>query len=101
MADSVKITFESLYEFSRREKDVDDLQQLPETFLDDVTRYVAERKAMLEESANKTDVFSLAERDKLDMQLRNVRKIIRELWERRERKILEMAFTNMRTHKYQ
>lgn len=97
MVEGVKITFESLFEIARREKDTQELQELPSSFLDDVVRYVGERKAMLDDAQSKSDVFSLAERDKLSVQLLNVRKIVRELWERRERKILDLVFTRVRT----
>jgi len=94
----VVITFESLYEFSRRERDKDDLLELPPTFLDDVVRYVREKKAILDASNVQNDAFSIAERKSQSQQLETVKKLFRELYERRERKIVDLALNRVKTN---
>ena len=94
----VVITFESLYEFSRRERDKDDLLELPVTFLDDVVRYVREKKAILDEANVQNDAFSIAERKSQSQQLETVKKLFRELYERRERKIVDLALNRVKTN---
>lgn len=94
----VKITYETLYEILRREKSHDELQKLDETFFNDVVEYLKEKHAILQEAAGKFDMFSVDERDNTQTQLNNVRRILKELYERREKKIIEMALNKSRTN---
>ena len=93
----VAITYETLYELLRREKSRDELQSLDAGFLPDVLNYLKDKQKMLDDAARKQDMFSLDEREKTQVQLVNIRKIVRELYERREKKILEMALNKSRT----
>jgi DNA replication initiation complex subunit (GINS family) len=94
----VRITYETLYEILRREKNKDELQKLDETFYADVLSYLEEKNKMLQEAAGKFDMFSVDERDNTQVQLNNVRKILKELYERREKKIIETALNKSRTN---
>lgn len=93
----VAITYETLYELLRREKSRDELQPLDAGFLPDVLNYLKDKQRMLDDAERKQDMFSLDEREKTQVQLVNIRKIVRELYERREKKILEMAINKSRT----
>ncbi len=93
----VAVTYETLYEMLRREKSREELQALDEGFLLDVLNYLREKQRILDEAEKKQDLFSLDEREKTQVQLVNIRKIVRELYERREKKIADMALNRSRT----
>lgn len=93
----VAVTYETLYELLRREKLRDELQTLDNGFLLDVLGYLRDKQRILDEAEQKQDLFSLDEREKTQVQLVNIRKIVRELYERREKKIIEMALNRSRT----
>jgi DNA replication initiation complex subunit (GINS family) len=94
---NVTITYETLYELFRREKNRPELQDLPETFFKDVLEYVREKRRFLEESQQKLDIFSEGEKQKTQLQLTNIKKLIKDLYERREKKIVDMAINKSRT----
>jgi DNA replication initiation complex subunit (GINS family) len=93
----VAVTYETLYEMLRREKSREELQGLDEGFLLDVLSYLREKQRILDDAEKKQDMFSLDEREKTQVQLVNIRKIVRELYERREKKIADMALNRSRT----
>ena len=93
----VAVTYETLYELLRLEKQREELQTLDEGFLIDVLQYLREKQRILDEAERKQDLFSLDEREKTQIQLVNIRKIVRELYERREKKIIEMSLNKSRT----
>lgn len=93
----VKVTYETLYELLRLEKQRDEIQPLDKSFLMDTLNYLREKQQILDEAEQKQDLFSTDEREKTQLQLVNIRKIIRELYERREKKIIEMALNKSRT----
>jgi DNA replication initiation complex subunit (GINS family) len=94
----VKVTYETLYELLRREKSKDELQKLDESFFRDVLDYLKEKTQMLQDTAGKFDMFSVEERETTQIQLNNIKKILKELYERREKKILEMALNKSKTN---
>lgn len=94
----VKITYETLYELLRREKSKDELQPLDESFFRDVLDYLKEKNKMIQDAAGKLDMFSVEEKDNTQIQLNNVRRILKELYERREKKILDMALNKSKTN---
>lgn len=94
----VRITYETLYELLRREKSKDELQKLDESFFRDVLKYLQEKSDMIKEAAGKFDMFSVEERENTQIQLNNVRRILKELYSRREKKIIDMALNKARTN---
>ena len=94
----IKITYETLYEILRREKSRDELQKLDESFFRDVLEYLKEKTSIVQEAAGKFDMFSVEERDNTQAQLNNVRRILKELYERREKKIIDMALNKSKTN---
>src|SRR3989338_7510311 len=70
----VSITYEMLYDMLRNEKAKFELQNIP------------------------VDIFSSTERSKQEMQLHNAKKLLRELYERREKKIMDMALNKSKTN---
>lgn len=93
----VIVTYETLYDALRREKLRDDLQALPAAFFSDVLVYLREKQQSYDESFSKMDIFSLGEREKLSVQIQNIRKILKDLYDRREKKIVDIAINKSRT----
>lgn len=87
----VIITYENLYEILRREKYRTELQKIDETFYQDVVKYLQEKTAILESQSKKDNIFASTELEKTQTQLKNVLKILKELYEKRENKILQFA----------
>ena len=92
----INITYETLFELLRREKTREELQKLDPEFFRDVLNYITEKTKSYEELKNKTDLFAADEKKKAEKQLQNIKKIIKELYERRERKIITAALDNSR-----
>ncbi len=97
-AKEVILTYETLYEFLRREKSREELQKLDERFLKDTLNYLREKQQAYDDNLTKNDIFSQSERDKLHIQITNIRKILRDLYDIRERKIINMAINRSRTN---
>ncbi len=92
----VVITFETLFELLRQEKNKEELQKLDYTFLLDAAAYIREKKRAIEHSQKTLDVFSIEEREKSEKQLQNILKIVKELYDRREKKIVHMSINRAR-----
>ena len=93
-AKEVNITYETLFELLKREKDTADLQKIEPSFFDNFVEYLNEKKDML----NKEDsLFSYDEKKKVEKQIDNARRLIKEIYERREKKILNIALMKSRT----
>lgn len=93
----VKITYEVLYDILRKEKSRPELQKLSNSFIQDVTEYLQEKKGIIDHSKVRSDLFSITERSKTEQQIINIKKIIKELYDRREKKILTIALNKSRT----
>lgn len=92
----VNITYETLFDLLRKEKTRDELQKFDENFLNDVMDYLKEKKALLESLKTKNDLFAAGEKKRTEVQYENIIKIISELYERREKKIIMMALDKSR-----
>lgn len=97
MADDIIITYETLYDILRREKNRDDLQKLPDNFLQDLTNYLKKKKEILSSQEQKKSVFTTVEVQKTRKQIESIQKIIKEMYERRESKIIQLALISSRT----
>jgi len=91
----IRITYETLFDLLRREKNREELQSLDNDFYEQVLAYLKEKKEALSRKGD--ELFVSAEREKLKIQFQNIRRIIKELYERREKKIINMALTRVRT----
>lgn len=90
------ITFETLYDIMRREKARDELQKLSESFYTDVVSYIRDKQQILESQAGKESIFASQELDKTRTQLKNVMKIVKDLYDKRESKIMHLAILSAR-----
>ena len=97
----VIITYENLYEILRREKYRTELQKIDETFYQDVIKYLQEKTAILESQSRKESIFASTEVEKTQTQLKNVLKILKELYEKRENKIIQFALFCSRSNNAQ
>ena len=95
--DEIKITLETLYDMLRNEKKKEELQQLENSFYMDVATYMREKKALLDTKRENEDIFASSDRSKLDYELRSIQRILKELYEKREKKIIDIALNKSRT----
>ncbi|MBD3313857.1 hypothetical protein GF345_05435 [Candidatus Woesearchaeota archaeon] len=91
----VAITYETLFEILRREKNREELQELQESFFMDVIRYVQGKLSII--SSQQNELFATDEKEKALIQLQNIKKILKELYDRREKKIINLAINKART----
>lgn len=92
----VIITYESLYDILRREKYRGELQNLDENFIKDVQSYLKEKAAILASQEKKSSIFASVEVEKTRTQLKNIKRILKELFELREHKITKQALMQSR-----
>jgi len=90
MADDVVITYETIYETLRREKYKEELQKLDENFYDNVANYLSEKIHFLNSQKDKESLFS-SELQKTQKQIDNLRRMLKELYDKREAKIMQLA----------
>ena len=95
MEKSVVITYETIYEVLRSEKYRDELQCLDEGFYEDAVNYIKEKRSILESQQNQESIFS-SEVEKTKKQLDNLKKMLKELYEKRESKIVQLALFTYR-----
>ena len=89
MEKEAKINYETLFEILRQEKTRRELQKLQPSFFHDVVIYFNEKMQFLKEK--KDDIFDMEEKSRVKKQVENIVMILRDLYERREKKIIDMA----------
>ncbi|HSU73252.1 MAG TPA: hypothetical protein VLJ21_05385 [Candidatus Binatia bacterium] len=94
----VALTYEKLYELLRREKNREELQALDVQFYTQLVVYLGEKDRTYSDTGTKNDLFSISERDRLHSELQNIRRLVKDLYERREKKVLDMALNRSRTN---
>lgn len=95
---NVIITYETLYEILRREKLRAELQPLDKHFFQDIVGYLSEKQSILESQMSKSSIFSSSETQKTQKQIENVKRMVKELYERRENKIMQLALFSSRAN---
>jgi len=93
----IVITHETLFEILKREKDRTELQKLDRTFYTDVVSYLNEKAKAME---GDDELFSAEDKKKTERQADNARRIIRDIFEKREKKVIGMALDKSRTKSY-
>ncbi len=96
--DEVVITYESLYELLRREKYRPELQKLDPIFYVNALNYLKEKHAILNSQENKDSIFAVNEVEKTRIQLRNIKSILKQIYEKREAKLIQLALFNSRNN---
>ena len=92
----VVITYDTLYEILRREKFKKELQKLDDNFFDNTLNYLNDKSKIDESQKEKDSIFS-SEFKKTEKTLENTKKILKELYEKRESKIIMLALFSSRT----
>ena len=92
------ITYDVLYELLRKEKYSTEIQKVDASFFKDVIRYLDEKESIIESQKSKESIFS-NDVQKTEKQVENIKRIIQDLYERRERKIVEVALFSARNSK--
>lgn len=87
------ITHETLFDIIKREKDRSELQKLDNTFFNDVIDYIKEKKKI----TSNESLFSSDEKKKVQIQIQNIRRLLKDLYDKREKKIIIMALDKSRT----
>jgi len=95
---SVNITYETLFELLRLEKTKEDLQRLDATFYQDAITYLKDKYDILKEVKSSGEMFSEADKDSTEKQIINIRRLLRDLYDRREKKIINMAINKTRAN---
>jgi len=96
MADMI-ITYETLYEILMREKSGQEIQKIDKDFFNDIIKYIKDKKEILESQKSKDNTFALKEIERTTKQLESIYKILKELYEKRESKIINLALLDSRS----
>ncbi len=90
----INITYETIFDLLRRERNRADLQKLNDTFFEDVRSYLNEKSRIIDSAVEKP--VSDAEKERTLKQIENTRQMLRSLFERRQQKIIQMAVMSSR-----
>lgn len=104
MGDSVEnkseivITYDTLYDLLRREKTGNEIQKLDLNFFQDVINYLKEKQTLLDDKKKDHGLFGFEEKKKISQQIENTHKILKDLYDWREKKIMALARDVSRTN---
>ncbi|MFH1589094.1 MAG: hypothetical protein ABIB43_00825 [archaeon] len=93
----VKITYETLFDLLRREKSREELQELDKSFYSDVLVYLKGKQSLLGNKGSQAEMFGASESEKVKIQIQNIKKMIKEIFEKRERKVMLLATNKSKT----
>jgi len=80
------ITFELIRKIQREERDSPQLTQLPENFFEKVSAYLEQKKKIEKEDR------------KVSIELKNIERLVENIFDLRERKIINQAIITVRTN---
>ncbi len=87
------ISYETLFDLLKREKERADLQELGENFFSHLSGFLKEKKQLLQNPS----LESFDERRSLERQIDNIKKLLIDLYGKREKKIIGSALDKSRT----
>lgn len=88
----ISITYDLLFDILKIEKSREDLQKLDEKFYKNVVEYLIAKESVITNSNT-----PVRERELTKIQLGNVKKLLQELYDRREKKIINLAIYKIKT----
>ena len=91
------ITYETLFELLRIEKNREDIQKLDPDFFEGVLKYLVQCKTESQVMTGQTSIFETDEAERSRLEFENLKKILKDLYDRREKKIVNMALSRSRT----
>lgn len=89
----VVITYETLFELLKQERDRSELQKLEPSFFTDLVGYLREKRALSSQASG----TSYEEKLKFEREMSNVHKLVKEIYDRRSKKVLMMALDQSKT----
>jgi len=94
-AKEITITYQTVQDLSRVENNRAELQKLSDSFYIDLIQYLTDKKKILD-MPSEGDLFSSTEKENTRIQLDNVMRLLDKLYDKRERKIINMAIDKSR-----
>ena len=88
--------YEDIYEISRNEKFSSDLQELTKEDLRKIKEYFKEKEKATQGQNQSTNLFATHNRAKVQIEIGNASRVIKDLLEKRERKLINRAVFNSR-----
>jgi len=92
----INITFETLYNLLLKEKKSGELQEIDSSFFEDLLGYLKEKQKSLTQFKTDDLIFSV-ERQKKLKEITNIKNLVKDILEKREQKITDLAFLSVRT----
>lgn len=89
----ITISYETLFDLLKRERERADLQKLDENFFEYLVDFLKEKKQIL----RKNSLESFEERRNTERELDNIKKLLIDLYGKREKKIISLALDKSRT----
>ena len=89
----ISVSYETLFDLLKREKERADLQKLDENFFQYLVEFLKEKDSLLKESSDE----SVEEKRNSERQLENIKKLLIDLYGRREKKISGLALDKSKT----
>jgi len=93
----VVITYETLYEMLRIEKNREDLQKLDTNFFNNVRVYMREKRTNFESTESQSLIFEPDDKERVRLELENTKKILKNLYDKRERKIMTISLNKAKS----
>ena len=84
------ITYEVLYEILRKEKYLQELQNVDKNFYRNALKYLQEKQKLVDAESSRDSIFA-SELKKVQKELENIKRMLKEIYEKRENKILTLA----------
>jgi DNA replication initiation complex subunit (GINS family) len=94
--DRINISYETLFDILRAEKSKEELSELSKDFFKDLVEYLRIKRTEIEDIEKKNP--SSPELNRLRTQFHNIQRIVTEIYNRREKKILINALNNARVN---
>lgn len=91
-----EFAYEDIYELLRTEKYLTDLQNISSEQLQKIRQYFETKKELLQKQ-KESGLFDKSAREKLRSELENARRALKDLYERREKKVISRAIFTART----
>jgi DNA replication initiation complex subunit (GINS family) len=88
----ISITYDLLFDILRMEKSRDELQKIDEKFYINVVDYINSKESIISNPNT-----PISERELTRIQLGNIRKLLMELYDRREKKIINLSIYKIKT----
>lgn len=89
----VVITYETLFELLKQERDRSEMQKLEPSFFAELVGYLREKRALSSQASG----TSYDEKLKFEREMSNVHKLVKEIYDRRSKKVVMMALDQSKT----